>query len=255
MKKFFLVFLILTINFLAFAQIQDMAEFKSKKLEFYSQSNTDTIIEEITKEIRLLNQYKTSYSEELFLTLENNLISEKVNFSLSDKNLKEEIYTLLTNQNIKNIQFIGEKKYKEFFSDYLVSLGDIKAKLLGFLSNSQMISESMTVKELYLTALKKNNESSSASLSYAMWLYFAPVIAGGGNRAAYKKIIEAEENAQNDSDLFFALIYKSQILFALKRFDESQISLQQAHQLVPKEQFTRIIGSLNAQGRIFFDKE
>lgn len=231
----------------------DMMGFKKCKISFYCNNNITEVQKSIQDNLNSLSSQKDKISEELYLTLENNLVIEKINFTPDNNTSKKEIYLLINNQSVKNELFLKDKNIKKLTSDYLVSIADLKTRTLSFLTSSKMYSESMTIKDLYLTALKNNKKSSNALLGYGIWLYFAPPIVGGGYQESLKKIIEAEKNSVYDEDLYFILIYKSQVLFVMKRKDEYVKTIEKAHNLIPSEVFTKDIEAINEKGSVFFD--
>lgn len=231
----------------------DMMGFKKCKISFYCNNNITEVQKSIQDNLNTLSSQKDKISEELYLTLENNLVIEKINFTPDNDTSKKEIYLLINNQSVKNELFLKDKNIKKLTSDYLVSIADLKTRTLSFLTSSKMYSESMTIKDLYLTALKNNKKSSNALLGYGIWLYFAPPIVGGGYQESLKKIIEAEKNSVYDEDLYFILIYKSQVLFVMKRKDEYVKTIEKVHNLIPSEVFTKDIEAINEKGSVFFD--
>jgi hypothetical protein len=105
----------------------------------------------------------------------------------------------------------------------------------------------MAARELYRAAIRKEKRSSYALLNYALWLYFAPPIAGGGHNAALKTMSQALQYAVTIEDKYFVLVYRSQIFLAMNRRDESLKDLNDAHALIPGEQFTVIARGKNGQ--------
>lgn len=254
MKKIFLiVVLVNSLSILYSNQSIHLNNFKKDKISFYSNDDILEVQKIIQDKLDSLELNKDNLSEELYLTLENNLTIEKINFMSKDENAPKEAYLLINNQALKNELFMNDKKMKKLSSDYLVSVADLKTRLLNFLTTAKMYSESMIIKDLYLTAIKNNKKSSSAYLGYGIWLYFAPPIVGGGHQESYKKIIEAEKNAVCAEDLYFVLLYKSQLLFVMSRKEEYAQTLTKARSLFPNEVFTKKIEAVNEQGSVFFD--
>lgn len=250
------VVILILLNFLTFSYANesiDMQWLRNCRISFYCNNNKNEVQEKIQENLNELLIQKENISEELYLTLENNLIIEKINFTLETETSKKEIYLLVNNQSVKNDLFLKDKIIKQLSNDYLVSIADLKTRMLNFLTPSKMYSESMAIKDLYLTALKKNKKSSNALLGYGLWLYFAPPIVGGGHQESLKKIIEAEKNALYSEDLYFILLYKSQLLFVMNRMDDYVKTLENAHNLIPSEVFIKDIEEINEKGSVFFD--
>lgn len=250
------ILILILLNLLTFSYANeciDMQWVRKCKISFYCKNNITEVQENIQENLNYLSSQKENISEELYLTLENNLIIEKINFTPETDALKKEIYLMLNNQSVKNDLFTKDKNIKKFSNDYLVSIADLKTRMLNFLTSSRMYSESMAIKDLYLTALKNNKKSSNALLGYGLWLYFAPPIVGGGHQESLKKIIEAEKNAVYDEELYFILLYKSQLLFVMNRMDEYVKTLEKAHNLIRSEVFIKDIEEINEKGSVFFD--
>lgn len=252
-KKITLLVFSCLISFSFFAESFTLENFKKEKIGFYCSENNYDVVTRIDELLANLFNNQTEYSEDTYLTIENNLILEKINFLSDNEKSNETKYLLLNNQSLKNELFVKDKNQRSFSSDYLVSLADIKTRLLSYLSSSKMYSESAAAKNLYLKALKKNGKSCVALTSYATWLYFAPPIAGGGYSEALKIYSKAEKYAQSNEELFFAIVYKSQALFSLNKKNEAIKELEKAHNLFPSENFTKVIGEKNEKGLSFFD--
>ena len=236
------ILILILLNLLTFSYANesiDMQSFRKCKISFYCNDNITEVQKNIQENLNFLSSQKENLSEELYLTLENNLVIEKINFTPETDESKKEIYLL------KNI--------KKLSNEYLVSIADLKTRMLSFLTSTKMYSESMAIKDLYLTAIKNNKKFSNALLGYGLWLYFAPPIVGGGHQESLKKIIEAEKNAVFDEDLYFVLLYKSQLLFVMNRMDEYKKTLEKAHNLIPSEVFIKDIEEINEKGTVFFD--
>lgn len=254
MKKKLLILILVNLHLLVFANHSiDMDSFKKNKIQFYCNNNILDVQNRIQEELNYLSDNKESISEEFFLTIENNLIIEKINFLPEDEDSKKEIYLIVNTQVVKNDLYLKDKKIKKCSSEYLVSVADLKTRLLNYLTSSKMYSESMAIKDLYLTAIKNNKKLPDAYLGYGLWLYFAPPIVGGGFQESYKKILEAEKNSKQNEDLYFVLLYKSQLLFVMNRMDEYKKTIKKAHSLFPDEVFTKEIGDINEKGSVFFN--
>lgn len=253
MKRLSLIVCFIYMAVYSYGQISSINDFYKAKINFYSEENPSIVISEIEKIIEQNKHENFVKNNELALTIENLLLIEKINFQFDDTVNHEEIYLSLNTQNLKNELFIKDKKLTSFSTEYLTSFADLKTRLLSYLSQSEMYKESMFAKELYMKGLKKNKKSSIGLSSYALWLYFAPPVAGGGYAEALKNITLAEKYAINNEELFFALINKSQILYSMNRLTESKKALEKAHLLFEQEQFTKILGEKNEQGKTLFD--
>ena len=108
--------------------------------------------------------------------------------------------------------------------------------------------------EEFLEQLKKDKKFAPASISFGLWLFFAPPIVGGGYENSLNEISKAVSNAKNNYEKYLALIFRSQVNFALENFELSQKDLKDASILIPDETFTLFIEELNKNGKIFFSK-
>lgn len=254
MKKIIILqlLLILTINLFSNDYI-NMNSFKKRRVSYYCNQDINNVQKLIQQDLESILEYKEDYDEELYLTLENNLLIEKINFMPTNENTKKEIYLFLNNQILKNELFISNKNLKKLSCDYLVSVADLKTRQLDYLSAAKMYAESMQIKDLYLMAIKNDKKSPTAMMGYALWLYFAPPIVGGGYKESYKKFQEAEKKAILKEDLYFVLIYKSQLLLKMNHIEEARNCLKKANSLFVNETFTESIEEMNEKGILFFD--
>lgn len=210
-------------------------------------------------EIQKINEYRASISgnrsvetsEEDILACENILLIEECNFSPSDSDAKKSLYLALRAQNDKCEVYANDHKNNSVY--FLTSFGDIKVRLLEFLSSADMIQESMKAKQLYTKALRISKRSSYALTSYALWQYFAPPISGGGYNTALGTFNKALNYSRTDRDKYFAYIYRSQLYFSMRRNNDSSNDLEAAHRIVSGEQFTAIIREENEKGKTIFD--
>ena len=147
-----------------------------------------------------------------------------------------------------------DKKISAVSPWFLISWADIKGRLVAYLSGSSLYEESNKSKELYQYALKKDKKFAPASISFGLWLFFAPPIVGGGYENSLNEISKAVSNAKNNYEKYLALIFRSQVNFALENFELSQKDLKDASILIPDETFTLFIEELNKNGKIFFSK-
>ena len=75
----------------------DMMGFKKCKISFYCNNNITEVQKSIQDNLNSLSSQKDKISEELYLTLENNLVIEKINFTPDNDTSKKEIYLLINN--------------------------------------------------------------------------------------------------------------------------------------------------------------
>ena len=195
---------------------------------------------------------KMQISEEEKLTLQNFLVLEEINLLNRDKNNKKKIYLMLKKQNEESAAFMQGKKNSKADKWFLLSWADIKSQYIAFLSGQDIQKEANDTKQLYLAALKRDKKFAPASISFGLWLFFAPPIAGGGYENSLNEISKAVSNAKNNYEKYCALIFRSQVYFALENFDLSKQDLKDAAALMLNETFTLFVEELNKNDQIFF---
>lgn len=250
MKEKLVFFLLLVLNFsLNSQEIYD--NFYKFKAELYNtpSEKAAAAIDEHRNKIE-----KMQISEEEKLTLQNFLVLEEINLLNRDKNNKKKIYLMLKKQNEESAAFMQGKKNSKADKWFLLSWADIKSRYIAFLSGQDIQKEANDTKMLYLAALKKDKKFAPASISFGLWLFFAPPIVGGGYENSLNEISKAVSNAKNNYEKYLALIFRSQVNFALENFELSQKDLKDASILIPDETFTLFIEELNKNGKIFFSK-
>ncbi|MEL3905753.1 MAG: hypothetical protein P1P65_01800 [Treponema sp.] len=208
----------------------------------------------------LLAEYKdrldnSALSEQDALALNTLFVLEQAVFEKDASGIqnKKELYLRYTRQNEQCTAFM-EKNGKASVSPFLLSgWADIKSRLTAFLSGQDMYTEANAARKLYLEALKKDKKFSQGYVSYGLWLFFAPPIAGGGAEAALKEFSKAVSYANTPEEKYLALIYRSQIYVALEDEKKAAADLHTAAALIPNERFTQIIMEYNKHGKIFFE--
>lgn len=215
----------------------------------YQQSSDEPLL--------IINEFKAKYkqnynlwSTEEKLIFDNILLLEKSNFLVEED--AKQAYTLLSAQDLACEEFFKNKKPQDVDKWFLTSWADIKSRLTPFLSMRDMYTQSTKTKNLYKEALKQDTEFSPALRGDALWLFFAPRIAGGGYSKALKQMSRAIEYAQTDMELFFALTYRSQIFFAMEKETERLEDLEKAHSIFPRETLTYSMKEANKNGKNFF---
>jgi hypothetical protein len=250
MKKIFLVAAcILSAN--ALFSENPAESFLSKRFDFYIYNTSQETLAQI-------HAFRESagglaLAEEERLSLENLLLLEELNFSGDSDAEKKRLYPLLNEQSLKNGNFLNGKRIASLSVIFLVSCANIKVRILEYLPAGQAYGESMAARDLYLQALRKDRRSSYALANYALWLYFAPPIAGGGYDPALKTMSRALNYATDKKEKYFILVYRSQIFFAMKRKNDCAGDLAQARSLFPAGNFTEIAEELNEKNKSLFD--
>jgi hypothetical protein len=226
-------------------------EILSKRYDFYILHTSQEALTRIHEYRNALEH--TAIGEEDKLSIENILLIEEMNFSGDDEETGKRLYLALHEQKLKNDLFTKDKRPANLSLVFLVSWANIRVRTLAYLPPGQMYRESMAAQELYLSAIRKNRRSPYALMNYAMWLYFAPPIAGGGYENALKTMSQALKYSRDDKEKYFILVYRSQIFFAMNRKNECLTDLNNAHVLFPHETFTAIVKERNEKNKALFD--
>ena len=222
-----------------FAQIKDFADYRETKISFYEIEGNDKVLDKIDNELALLRANKDNYTTEHFLTYETFLVIDSLFFNLVDdklpKELEEKFETLFLEQEEKCEDYMGKRDLEEFSSDFLTALGDLKCQMPYVISIPRCIPKLQKAKEIYKVACENEPTNCVALMSRALWFEYCPAIAGGSHKKALKMMEEASQYAVTKVDQFFNLMFKVQILSSLKKYDECNAALRQAHSLYPKE--------------------
>ncbi|EFW36774.1 tetratricopeptide repeat protein [Treponema phagedenis] len=246
-QKFsFMVCLVLLLTATGFAQ-DIYNEFGQLKMGLYDLPESDRIKK--IKDFQAKAEKDSALSEEEKLTISNLLILELANITKAEK----ERYLLFETQNKKNESYMEGKKLPALGKWFLVSTADVKSRRIAYLSGTVQINEAVGAKELYLQALKQDKKFSQGHLSYGLWLYFAPPIAGGGYDKALAEISKAVSYAKKEDEKFLALCFRSQVYFTLGQHEKTEADLQAAHAAFPSETFTELIREINKNGKVFFE--
>lgn len=251
MSCILLALFLLPVFLFADAVFDDFFEFKIK---LYNQHDTAAIEKLITEYQASIN--KKSITEEQKLALTNLLILEKISTVKNDAENAgtKQVYKLLTAQNNATNNFMKNKKTADANVWLLLSWADIKSRLTAFLSGQDMYKEALAAKDLYQFILKKNKKFSAAHVSFGLWLYNAPPIAGGGYEASLKEFSNAVSSAKNVNEKYYALCCRSQAYFALGDTKKTDADLAEARTLIKDEAFTTVIIEANKNDKVFFEK-
>ena len=251
MKKIILFILIAAVSFSLSAYTFD-ASVQKDLCELQKQA---FMLEYGTQVNDLINQFEQRSNieqlpEQEALTVKANVLIVKMN-NVSDKN---ELKHLITDMKYLHEQMdeIYHKK-NDLSEQYLTALGDIKSRIVNYISGGEMYKISMEAKKLYQQAIKINNKYAPAYTGYANWFYFAPAVAGGGYKEALKQFSKAVSYSTNQGDLYINLIYRSQVYLKLGNKKECQKDLQSAHDIFPNETLTAVIRGKNEKGLFFLD--
>jgi hypothetical protein len=226
-------------------------EVLSFKISLYMQGTNEDALSYLYEYRNALNSKNMGEEDRLFA--ENVLLVEESNFLSRSEENEKQIYLKMNEQSVKCDSFMQGKRTSALNSHFLVSFADLKSRLLKFVPSNQMYRESSAAKGLYLAAIKNDKKSAYALMGYAMWQFFAPLIAGGGNNAALRNMSQALKNSSDDRERYFILVYRSQILFSMNRKSACVNDLNEAHALFPAERFTVSIKEQNERNKTLFD--
>lgn len=213
------------------------------------------VLEDGSQIYDLINQFEQRFkvnqlSEQEALTVKANIFIVKMN-NVTDK---DELKHLITDMKILHEQMDDVYHSKTDLSEqFLTALGDIKSRIVNYISGGEMYKISMEAKKLYQQAIKINNKYAPAYTGYANWFYFAPAVAGGGYKESLKQFSKAVSYSTSQSDLYINLIYRSQVYLKLGNKKECQKDLQSAHEIFPNETLTEAIRGKNEKGLCFLD--
>ncbi len=250
MKKLFILFFFSIITSLLLADVYE--EFFIFKVKLYNSAGAEN-------EESIFKEWDSHFSdmdlnEEDRLAVQNFVAIEKANLMKGAKSEKQ-IYKMLKEREVASLKYIEKKKRENVGKWFLLSFGDLKNRLLSYASWISVYSESTEAKKCVADALKKDGTLSPAYISQALWLFFAPVIAGGSYDGALKSLNSAFSCAKNDSERYLALVFRSQVHFKMGHTKECSADLKSASALVSPETFTKYIQKLNSEkGKVFFEK-
>lgn len=196
--------------------------------------------------------FYTSASDEIKLVIENIIVWEKYNYlykqDINDKQIKDLILT----QFKKNTTWF-EKHPDETPNKWLyLTAADTISCSLQFLPLSQAMSDGLTVRKYYEAALLQDPEMSPTLMNLALWYFYAPAIAGGGNDKALDLFLKSIKAAKNDYEKFFSNIQLSQMYFELKQYDNCKKHLDIADSVFPINQSVKFMRKINDNNLSYF---
>ena len=224
-------------------------DFTNFRVSLYNRES----VEEIKK---ALSEWESNFttknlSDEEKLTLKNLFVLEKISIL---KNDKKKIYSLLTEQDKECAKFMEGKSTANVGKWFCLSYGNIKSRLTTYVSWLEVYNTSKLAKQYYEDAIKKDKNFAQGHISKALWLFFAPPIAGGSYEAALKECNLAVSSSKNNYEKYLALIFRSQVHFKLKHTKEYEEDLKNANSFIPNEIFTKQIIKQNKEnGKVFFE--
>lgn len=211
---------------------------------------------EANKKKFIENLQKEKISLQVNLAIENILVLDEIPFLYKNKQNKK-VYLLVSQQEKKCNELMKANSSQSINKWIYVSCADILTQSFAFTSPQELAKKSMLVKTYYVTALKLDKKFSPAYISYGVWLYHAPAIAGGGLDQALKRFNQALKFAKRKTESYLAYIYRSQVYFATNHPKEWNEDLESAHKIFPypNETFTKYVREKNEkQGLSLFSR-
>ena len=227
-------------------------EFLALKVKLYNRKNieeAELMFEEWDAAFKNLK-----LNEEDIIAVQNLVTIERVNL-MQKAHQEKKIYKMLKERETVSLKYLESKKKANVGKWFLLSLGDLKNRLLPYTSWLQAYNESTEAKKCFSDAIKKDDKFSPAYISNALWLFFAPAIAGGSYESSLKSLNSAVSYAKSDNEKYLALVFRSQVHFKMKHTKAYDDDLKSASTYVQGETFTQYVQKLNAEkGKLFFEK-
>ena len=130
-----------------------MDEVLDLKFELYQAESTEKALETINEFMATIDEKDFKNYEE-YLAAKNIIGLEALNFSDPEANAQEN-FALLDSLHSTSDAYIADKNVKRVNKYLLVSLADVKSRILEFLSTKDMYKQSMVAKDLYTAAYDK----------------------------------------------------------------------------------------------------
>lgn len=196
-----------------------------------------------------LKKSSEKISEQTKLIIQNLLTLDEIPIMYKNNQAKK-VYLVVTKQERACKNFIEKNNKSKTLDKWLyVTCADILSQGLAFTARDKIVEKSSLAKTYYLTALKIDNKFSPAYISYGLWQYHAPAIAGGGLDASLKSFNNALAFAKRKNTRYLSYIYRSQVYFAMNRNKEWDADLKAAHAVFPYkgETFTSYVREKNTK--------
>jgi len=250
MKKSFLIVVFSFLTSIIIASVYD--EFLALKVKLYNRKNieeAELMFEEWDAAFKNLK-----LNEEDIIAVQNLVTIERANL-MQEAHQEKKIYKMLKERETVSLKYLESKKKANVGKWFLLSIGDLKNRLLPYTSWLQAYNESTEAKKCFSDAIKQDDKFSPAYISNALWLFFAPAIAKGGYESSLKNLDYAVYYAKNDTEKYLALLFRSQLHFKMNHTKEYDDDLKVASVLVQDEIFTKYVKKLNEKMRkTFFEK-
>lgn len=208
-----------------------------ERIDRFSDDNADSIIE-------LDAQEK--------IILENFIIMEKYNYLYELPGQDKVQQKILGEQRQKIEDFRAGRGDSAFDRFFLVTQGDVTSCYMGF-SVSDVIKYGKTIRPLYESAIKADENFCYGLMNLGQWYYWAPGIAGGSKDKALTYLERAYKAAETDSQKFYACIFYSQLLFEKNRMEEAQKILGEADALYAGSRYVETVRKANSGGMSIYE--
>lgn len=198
------------------------------------------------------NTANAAVSDEIKLVLENILVWEKYNY-LYESDIKHPDLEPLIKTQYEKVKAWFKTHSGEPHSTWLYyTAGDILSCCMQFLPLTTAMSEGLTVKKYYDTALEQDPYMVFTLINIAQWYFYAPAISGGGKKKAHTALETARAVAKTVPEQFYATLLLSQVLFEEGEKRESAELLADADELYPGTYEARSFSALNGAGYSYF---
>ena len=228
---------------------QKIEDFVTLRVSFKDEKYESAIkkIEELkTEALAGLSEHAIDLEQEECI-LESLYFTEIYEHSLSSVGNKKELRTKMKNQMKRNVKCIDERK-KDRLSEWLYLLtGDVTSYYMTRSVTATFL-YGMRVKKYYEKVLEINPNRPSARVNLGNWLFYAPVVVGGGKEKAKTQYNIAAVSAVIPGEKYMAYIGVSQINYESKNFAVAKEYLQKAADLNLGRSELDTIARCNAKG-------
>lgn len=125
---------------------------------------------------------------------------------------------------------------------------------LVYLPMTQILSKGLLPKQYYQKALEQDPDMSYAHCGLGQWMYYAPVVGGGGGlKNAAAELSKAVKCAKSDADKFISHLFYSQVLIEQKDKAGAKKELDAAAAISPGSKRLARIKQMNDAGFSWFE--
>lgn len=208
---------------------------------------------------KLLKEYKDNTVFESFelqdqLVLESFYLCELYNYIWDNKENDSMLQNAFLYQIKKNENYIDNNSDKVTDWMYLIT-ADCFSCYMSYNPVSGAMKYGIKVRKFYEKSIELNPENSLAYTRIAQWYYWAPGINGGSKKKALSNFEKAVQIAKSNSDMFYADIFYSQIMFDNGKKTEAAEYLKKAREIFPASEYVTELEEYNSKGYSLFAKD